>query len=231
MTVPNTNNLQLDFGAVLMRAQRLGADCAPLTGANDRMITAGIVSLTGTPVLKEGQEFQWEVGSGDQIAEVKRADKIRRYDITGSIATVDREFQGLLFGGELIVADTGHPFAGNTIGWASPGLDSPENHGVYLEVFSQLAYEGAGDCAGAALGLPYSGHILPRLKLVPGEVTFQNEVRNVSFTGQAFVNPTANLDPFGDYPGVGTVPNGSAYIEVDYEALPAGAAPGTQSAA
>lgn len=225
MTLANTTDLQLDFGAVLLRAQKLGSDCAPLTTGNVRMITAGIVSMTATPVLQEGASYQFVTGLGDQIAEVARPDRIRRYDIQGQLVTVDREFLALLFGGASIVGDVGD-FAGDTIGWASPGLDSPDNDGVYLEVFSQIAYEGAGDCSGSAVGPAYTGHIFPRVRLTPGEISIQNQARVVSFTGRAVVNPTPSLDPFGDFPGTGSVPSDSPYITVDYASLPGGAQPG-----
>lgn len=231
MTLPNTTQHELAFGATFLRAQKLGSDCAPVTGAGARILTTAIVNFTATPVIKEGTTYEWNTGGGDQMAEVRRADKIRRYDLQGTIATIDREFLYLLFGGQLLVADTGHTFEGDTIGWAAPSLTSPDNNGVYLEVFSDVAYEGAGDCAGAQVGLAVTGHIMPRALLTPGEWSLSDGAILVPFTGQAFVNQTANLDPWGDWPAVGTVPNNSAYMQIDYAALPTGDAPGSQTAA
>lgn len=235
MALPNTTDMVLEYGFVLLRAQRLGANCAPLTGANDRIVTAGAISLTASPEIKEGDEFQWITGGGTQIAEVKRDDKIRRWTLTGEISTPDLEFKQFLFGGELILGDTGTAYVGDTVGYAYPDLSSPNNNGIYLEVIGQLAYEGAGDCVDAATAPGYMKHIFTRVKVTPGDVTLGNDIINLSFTGVATANPTAALDPFGDYTGVGSVPN-KPYVEEQiaatlFDAAIADAAPGTQSAA
>ena len=235
MTLPNTTDMVLEYGFVLLRAQRLGSNCAPLTGANDRIVTAGAITLTATPQLKEGDEFQWVTGGGTQIAEVKRADKIRRWDITGEIATPDLEFKQFMFGGELIVGDTGTTYEADTMGYAYPDLQSADNYGVYLEVIGQLAYEGAGDCVDSGTAPAYRKHIFTRAKLTPGDISMSNDIINMPFTGQCTANPTAALDPFADFTGVGSVPN-KPLVEEDisqtaFDAIIATAAPGTQSAA
>lgn len=235
MTLPNTDDMTLAYDVALLRAQRLAANCALATGANARIVTVGAVSLTADPVLREGTEIIFE-GGGEELATVKKPDKIRRWDLSGVLVTPDLEFLEFLFGGILDVGDTGHAFEGDTIAWGSPDLTSPANNGVYLEIVGLLAYEGDEECATGS-GPAARGHVFPRSQLVPGQVALtQNEAFQLPFTGQAKRNPTANLDPFGDYPGASNAILNQPYAVVDYTAaelatMIAAAAPGTQTAA
>lgn len=235
MTLPNTTDMVLEYDVALLRAVRLGANCAPVAAAtpNGKIITVGAVSAEATPVRRDGAEITFE-GGGDEIATVKKRDKTRYYDISGSIITPDLEFFELLFGGVLDVADVGQDFAGNTIAYGAPDLTSPDHNGVYLEIVGLLTYEGAEDCVGTA-GPAARGHVFPRSLLTPGSVSLsQNEAYTANFEGQAKRNPTANLDPFGDYPGASNAILNQPYAIVDYtqaqfDAMVAAAAPGTQT--
>lgn len=229
--LPNTKQL-VQYGAALIRMQALDTDCTVLTGTGVRAVSSAIVSLTATPVLKEGQEYTIDKGNGDQLIEIKRQDKIRRWDLSGEIAVFDLEQMALMFGGATVLGDVGSDFAAEVMGYVYPGLDAPDRAGVYFEVIGALAEEGAGDCVGGSTGVPaYRGHIFPRVRFTPGEFTMENEIARLQFTAQAFSNPTmSGTGPFADYDGVGGVPT-AAHSIVDYSALPAGDAVGVQDVA
>lgn len=220
----------------ILRGALLDTDCSVLGGATSGFVTVGIVTATASPEIEEGTVSEPKTGCGDIAFTVSDDDILKRFNLTGEVLFHDWEMKYVMFGGTRIVAGAGHPNAGDTIGWASPGPDSPANNGIYLEFIVQNVGQGLGDCGGGAAGhLPYTGHIFGKVKLVPGDRTFENDVANVLFTGKAFQNPNLFNGPWNDYPAttgpyIPTAPHVEiGYTQAQYDAILAAAGCGWQT--
>lgn len=202
----------------LVRAALLGADCTPVGGADTGIVTTGIITATASPEFQDGASFESTNGCGDLawVYETKR--KIRRYNVSGELTYFDHEAMSLLFGGDLVVGDTGTGFAGDNIGWAAPWYTDEQSPDVYLEFITLTAGEGVGDCGNPGDPFPVAhGHIFPKVGLVPGERTMEFDAATLSFEGSSVNNPNIADGPWNDFPGVGGIPN-SGYIQVSYSA-------------
>jgi hypothetical protein len=201
--------------ACLLRAAQLTATCAIEGGVDSGFITTGIVTATATPVLREGNSLEQLNGCGDTAWEVDVPDKVRSYDLSGEIAYFDHELMEVMFGGTVLVAVPGTPFAGKNIGWAAPGPTAAANNPIYLEIIVKTAVQGLGECSPSGVLLPYAvGHIFPKGRYIPGDFSFANETSRLAFTGNSTNNPNLGNGPWDDYPA-GTIPN-VPYLEISY---------------
>jgi hypothetical protein len=219
------------FAACLIRVAKLDTDCTVLGGADSGWVSTGLVTLTATPDIEEGTVFEPKTGCGDIAFTYERADKVKRWNLSGELIFFDPEGAEVMFGGSVIVGKAGTDYAGKVIGWNSPGPSDPANNGVYLEIISQGVGEGAGDCITSGGGFPtYFGHIFGKAKLTPGERTFEDDVARFAFTGKATQNPALYDGPWNDFPGEGGIAS-TPYLYVGYSAdefaaILADAAPG-----
>lgn len=200
----------------IVRAALLDTDCTPLGGEDGGFISAGIVTATASPVLKEGTKFEPETGCGDIAWTYEKKDQIRSYTVTGELVFFDHEMMEILFGGTVIVGDTGTAFDGDNIGWAAPNYTDDPPPSKYLEFLVLTAGAGLGECVDPASPFPAAvGHIFGKIDLVPGDMTFANEASSVNFTGTSVANPNLGDGPWDDWPGVTDIPN-SPHIQVSY---------------
>jgi hypothetical protein len=215
----------IEHNACLLRVAKLDSDCSPTGGADSGVVSAAIVSATVSPEVVEGEEKEAKNGCGRVLATVTDPDVIKRYNITAlDILTQDVELKYILFGGQVITGKVGGSYAGENIGWASPGPDTTAYNGVYLEIITQAFAEGAGDCATSAGGhTPYVGHIFGKVKLVPGDRDFGSDIQNLTATGKAFQNPNLFDGPWNDWPAVGYIKNSPyqwvGYSQSQYDAM------------
>jgi hypothetical protein len=219
------------FRACVVRVARLDSDCSPLGGNSSGWVTTGLVTMTATPDIEEGTVFEPKTACGRIGYTYAGEDILKRWNLTGEFIFFDPEGSEIMFGGQTILGAASGDYSGDVIGWASPGPDAPTNNGVYLEVITQGSAEGAGDCVSSSGGFPtYFGHIFGKVKMTPGERTFEDDVARLTFTGKATQNPALYNGPWNDYPGAGYIPN-SPYLYVGYSAdefelILADAAPG-----
>ena len=201
----------------IVRAALLDTDCTPLGGADSAIVSAGIVTATAAPEFVDGASFEPTNGCGDIAWTYETADKVRRYNVSGELTYFDHEAFSLLFGGSLIVGDTGTAFVGDNIGWASPWYtDDAPPPAIYLEFIVKVAGAGIGDCTGASSDLPAAvGKIFPKVKLVPGDQTMEFDAATMPFDGFSVNNPNIGAGPWNDFPGTGGIPN-TGYLEVSY---------------
>lgn len=200
----------------LVRAALLGPNCVPVGGVDAGIITTGIVTATASPEMIDGASFEPLTGCGDIAWTYETRDKIRRWTLSGELSYFDHEAMEILFGGDVIVGDTGTPFAGDNIGWASPWYTDEEPPSVYLEFITKTAGQGVGDCAAPDDPFPgYVGHIFPKASLVPGDRTFEFDVATLAFDGFSVANPNLDDGPWGDFPGTGGIPT-TGYLQVSY---------------
>ena len=89
-------------------------------------------------------------------------------------------------------------------------------NGVYFEVITSTIEEGSGDCFTSAGAVPVAiGHIFGRCQFTPGQETYSDEVKRVTFTGVATNNPQLYNGPWNDFPAAGYIPN-SPLVKVGY---------------
>jgi hypothetical protein len=192
----------------ILRAAKLDADCSPRGGADSGIITTGIVTMTASPDIEEGTQFEPKTGCGDIGWTYEEADRIKRFNLSGEILFHDWELMEVLFGGALILGGAGSDYPGKVIGWAAPSFTDAPTSGVYLEVITKNVGQGVGDCSSATTAFPtYQAHAFGKVRLAPGDRTFENDVASVTFTGKATSNPNLFDGPWNDYPGVGYMPN------------------------
>jgi hypothetical protein len=201
----------------LLRASKLDSDCSPFGGADSGIVTIGIVTLTATPDIEEGVVIEPKNGCGTIAYTYTEEDKIKRWNLTGELVYHDWEAFLILFGGRQVVGAAGGTYAGMNIGHTPPDYTTTaQRNGVYLEVITKAVSAEAGDCATAVGGhTPYVGHIFPKAKLYPGDQTFAEGARNVTFTGTAVRNPNIFNGPWNDYPGAGYL-RAEPYTTVGY---------------
>lgn len=205
------------LNACVLRAARLGSDCHPSGGADSGIVTAALATLTADPEVEEGQVFEPKNGCGTILYTFKQEDRIKRYNLSGELLFFDYEMMALLFGGSTILGKAGGSFAGKVIGYADRLYSAAPRNGTYLEIVRQVVTPDGGDCAqSAGVILPAAvGHIFGKVKLIPGSVTFENDVARVTFTGYGENNNWLTNGPWNDWPGTGYVPN-SPHVEVEY---------------
>jgi hypothetical protein len=222
------------LGACVVRVAKLDTDCSPLGGNNTGWVTTGLVTLTATPDIEEGTVFEPKTACGTIAYTYERADVVKRWNLTGEFVFFDPEGAEVMFGGQTILGAAGGDFAGEVIGWAAPVSSATTvNNGVYLEIISQVSAEGAGDCITSGSGFPqYFGYVFGKVKMTPGERTFEDDFAVQSFTGKATNNPSLFDGPWNDYPGAGYMPNSAfmyfGYTAAEYAAILATAAAGYQ---
>lgn len=221
------------YNACIVRVAKLDTDCTPLGGNNTGWVTAGLVTMTATPDVEEGTVFEPKTACGSIAYTIEDPDRIKRYNLSGEFVFFDVEGEEIMFGGSVIVGAGGGDYAGDNIGYAVPDYNSADTNGVYLEIITRAVGEGAGDCIAAGVGFPtYHGHIFGKVKMTPGERTFENDVARLAFTGKARSNPALFDGPWNDFPGVNYIPT-SPYVKVgysaaEYAAIEATVAPGYQ---
>jgi hypothetical protein len=212
----------------LLRAAALDTDCSPMGGADQAIVTLGIITLTAAFEYEDGRVFEPKNGCGTIGWTYEEADKIKRINLTGELLYHDWEMKQLLFGGSTITGHaTASAFPGKIIGYNVPNFDATPNNGVYLEVIVRNVGAGVGDCAGSGTAaFPYAaGYIFGKAKLTPGDRTFEDAEAPVAFQGKVSGNPNLFNGPWNDYPGTGYIANSPmvevAYGRTEYDAIAA----------
>lgn len=200
----------------VMRAARLGADCAPVGGPSSGIVTAAIVTATSTPEYRDTRRIEPTNGCGAIGFTYEEVGCKLRETLTGELLFHDWEMQQLLFGGTLVFGAAGGPFDGQVIGWAGPSCPEEVPDSVYLEFIVKNASQDLGECQVAGSEYPtYTGHIFGKAQLTTGATTFNDQNINVPFDGFATKNPNLVLGPWNDWPGEGPIPS-SPHVEVGY---------------
>ncbi|MCD6056566.1 MAG: hypothetical protein K0R44_38 [Thermomicrobiales bacterium] len=196
--------------ACLIRAAKLDPDCSPKGGADSGIITAGIVTMTASPDIEEGQLYEPKTGCGTVGFTVEKPSRTKRVNLTGELLFHDEELMEVLFGGKLILGGALSDFNTDVIGWAEQNITEADPSPIYLEIITRMSAQGAGECSVGGVMQPYAqGHIFGKARLTLGDETFENDVRNLTFTGVSVGNPALFNGPWNDWPGITA---GSPYI-------------------
>lgn len=220
--------------ASIVRMANLDTDCSPKQGTDNMFVTAGLVTLSGTPSIEEGTAIEPKTAAGDYGFRVKKKDRLKGYDLTGEFIFHDHEAMQMMFSGSLVLGKAGSAGVGKVIGHAMPNMDDGlPQVGVYLEVIQLVAYEDLGECAPVTTG-PYAmGTIFGRATLRPGDSQFTEDASAVTFTGTALENPNLFDGPWNDWPGTVSIARSPKievfYTKAQYDVIAAAARAGLQS--
>lgn len=180
-----------------LRGVRLDADCSPNHGPYAAFASSALASITSTPEIEEGEEFQLKNGCGVVTHYKKDNDRVKRQNISIELVTYDFELIEIMTGDRVLVDSTG-----KTIGIAQGGPNTVPNDGVYLEAFTK-AVEGDDSCA-VPTESPIPGWfewIWPRGFFTLRDFTLENNFANVKLEGYSLTNSQLPDDgPFGDWP-------------------------------
>lgn len=176
--------------ACALRAARLEPNGVPDPGSDSLYVTSGLITLTATPVYRDGDEFQLTNACGDLCLDYKDQDRLRRIDVELNICAPDPELTEMLAGGTVLTD-------GAAVGYAFPELlVNPNPYGISLELWSKRVDEdGVPDSE-----LPYYRWVLPRVWLRVGAKNFENGPMNNPFSGYAKQNSNWYDGPTNDWP-------------------------------
>lgn len=206
--------------ACAVRATRLDSTCAAATGAAATVVTAGLVTMTATPDIEEGQRFEPKNACGTIMWTAEDPTITKRYTITAEFCTWDYELVELLTDAAILIGPASTTWATKAMGIALPGSSTTIGNGVALEIWSKTA--GATGVCGAVSTLPpYVRHIFPYCLLHIDDHTFADDVSTLKLSGTANANSLWGVGPYGDWQGpVAGVPADSPYTQVYSAALP-----------
>lgn len=204
-----------------VRATRLGADCAPVEGADNAVVTSALITGNLDPDVEEGATFEPKNACDEILWTAEEPDKTKRYTGQIELGIFDYELIELLTDAAIIVGASGGPWAGKNIGVAYPGPTTASTYGVALEFWVKASGTGnAGPCGPAGTNPPYVRHVFPRVLLTPGGVTFENDVQMFSATMKASANSQWDEGPWGDWQGEDGMPVDSPHAEFFDDSLP-----------
>ena len=184
--------------ACVIRATRLGSDCTPLTGPTDGALATAIATMTLSPDVEEGTRYEPKDACGRIVYSTSDPDIVKRYTVNLELHLVDFEMYELLTDGALMLGKTGTEWEGKVVGVTAPGATTTQGYGVGLELWTKTASD-QGVCGPADTNPPYVRHVLPRVKLRPGDRTFDGTPATNTFVGVAEANLAWNEGPWGDW--------------------------------
>lgn len=209
--------------ACALRVTRLGSDCAPVTGADNAVVTTALVTMNLDPEIEEGTTYEPKNACDSILWTAEEQDKIKRYTGEGELGVWDYELIELMTDASLMVADAGSPWTSSeNFGIEMPGPTTASTPGVALEVWTKGQATGnEGPCGPAGTHPPYVRHVFPRVLIRPGGRTFENDVAMFTFSMKASANPQWGSGPWGDWHAASDLSGDTPYAQFWDDALPA----------
>lgn len=207
------------FKLCVIRAARLGADCAVVPGATGGFASSGLMSMSITTEKESGQEYQLKNGCGDIAHYLRDRDRVKNLNISLEMTGYDFEALELLTDGTLIMDTEVSP---KVVGISDPGINATGGYGAYLEIWEKTI-DGSSDCeVGAGSGFGWFRTVLPRVFLSRDDSEYGNDIHSVKLSGYGFANPAiTDVGPFNDYPIDGPLdPDSPRHIFGDVDGPP-----------
>ncbi len=183
MTAPATDNaVAQTLKVVVLRALRLDAVGALVTGADAMYVTSQPITFQYTPKSLARERLEQPNGNGDQCGLFIGTPKaVTDVDLKATFCKMDAELEELLCGGS-IITDANY----GTIGYRPPEDSTVNAYGTAIEVWS-VAWNGKQP---KKLGnsRAYWRHVFPLTDWSRDQVSLQNQFDNPSFTGSGQVN-------------------------------------------
>ncbi len=211
-----------EHSVCLIRGAILDSDCSVKGGVDSGFVSAGIITATWTPVYSDERSIKPRNGCGELLFSYVEPGCLESATLAAEIGFHDPEMKKILFGGTLLTAKAGSPYATKVGGYAAPTCADPKPPAVYLEIIVKNAGEDVGNCSPVPGGggsstpfPPWKGYIFGKTKLTEDAITFNDTEHNVALTGTVEGNPNLVFGPWNDYPNNGVIPN-SPKVEVYY---------------
>jgi hypothetical protein len=175
--------------AVRMRITRLGADGAPVVGANNMYVTSALTTLGFTEQYTDDEEIELKNGAGELCVYYKAPGSLKSLEVKLTICTMDPELAEILRGGTVLTASS------TAVGYAAPAVGTQtQPNGISVEAWSRRIINGAMDNT-----RPYYHWVLPRVRFKRDEQTLSNEAAQPAFTGVAEENDGWDDGPTNDW--------------------------------
>jgi hypothetical protein len=174
-----------------IRVATLEQDGVPLPGSANLYVTDAFSQFKATPVTTKGVDMEVVNACGAPAIVYKDQDRFKRYDITLDLIFLDPELENLLVGGELFTS--GGFSIGNSV--VATADYAGAINGVSLELWSKHIVNGDIDAT-----WPYVRWVFPRVRLMPADVTLDNNAMPFSYTGYTSANPNWFNGPANDWP-------------------------------
>ena len=175
--------------AFRMRLTKLDSNGVPTPGAGKMYVTSSLVTLSTTPVYKEGTEIEQENGAGEVCVYFTGDPTFKKVQGEITICTPDPRLMEFL-GGCAVLTD------GNALGFAYPPLGTLTPTPISVELWTKRVDDGVVDDE-----FPYGWWVLPRVKnLRIGAAEFGNMAVLPKFTFNAYENANWYDGPLNNFP-------------------------------
>lgn len=176
--------------AVALRVTKLGADGAPLVGADNAFVTSQFTRISFTPEYEIGDEISEKGADGTICVYYKMPDTLKKVNVEVAICKPQPEIYEMLAGGSLLTRTA------DTVGWASPLTgEEPNPDGIALEAWSRAIVDGRP----AAVN-PFIRWVFPFGKTkMDGERALENGSMAHAFNGEFLGNTAFGDGPVGDW--------------------------------
>lgn len=176
--------------AVALRVTKLGADGAPLVGADNAFVTSQFTRVSFTPEYEAGEEIQQKAADGTNCVYYKMDDVLKKVNLEVAICNPQPEAYEMLAGGSLLGAGP------EPLGWAAPEIgEVAVPDGVGLEVWTRAIVNGR-----PAVVNPFIRWVFPYIKTrMDGERVMENGLMAHAFSGEGFGNAEFGDGPVGDW--------------------------------
>lgn len=191
MVLPCFESIQL----VAIRAHRLQASGALLTGAANAYQSAAAIQLQVGYEYENGADVTQKNGSGGICLRYRGEDKLKNITVTMNLCQLDFQLIELLTGWPALVDNSAA-----VMGLSAPALTQANRNGVCLEGWS-LAWDGDAQAVVGGNAL-YVRHVFPRVKLNVGNHNVDEGALIIPVEGQGFSNNTLSTakGPASDWP-------------------------------
>ena len=191
MVQPCFESIQL----VAVRAHRLTATGAVLTGANNAYQSAAPIQLQVGFEYENGADVTQKNGAGGICLRYRGEDKLKNITLTMNLCQLDYQFIELLTGWTALT-----DISAAVMGISAPAITAANRTGVCLEGWS-LAWDGDAQAVVGANAM-YVRHVFPRVKLNVGNHNVDEGALVIPVEGQGFTNATLATakGPASDWP-------------------------------
>ena len=183
------NSCPGQINACAMRVSRLEPNGVPDPGADNLIVSAGLASMSFTPVYAEGEEIEVKNACGDICIAYKAPARLKRIDLVLDLCQLDPELFEMLAGGGVLTD-------GDAVGYEAPDVgEDPTPYGVSMELWAQRIIDGELDP-----DFPYEWWVFPRTRWRFNERTFNNGPMSHPLSGEGTQNTNWYDGPLNDWP-------------------------------
>lgn len=175
--MPVNNPCAAQLHACVLRATRLDASGAVITGATNSVVSSGLIKVDIGAEYQAGDEFTVQNGCGDICVQFKETDRLKRIKLSLEVCTPDPYLAEILTGGTLL-GDTGPTVQG--FAFPSTSTAAPP---VSVEVWAKRIVNGAAEPS-----FPYNRWLFPRTEWTLTGISLEKGPASLKFEGFGIEN-------------------------------------------